>query len=203
MIRLSNNNQFFAKKWQFAAIKREINRGSIPERFLTQPFRFFPRSINVIWLAKPPAPAIEGCIIFPSAILLAKSAPEKIWKKKIIFLECDGNERKMKSEPAQLPVPPPRKNAEKSKKSPKTTLDPKNAQLFIENFVNQVTTSNVIYNYYTPFVIPKTTFYAILMLIASYLSPAVFLHFLKNFGSRSKFPSRRIFQELRQSFFND
>ena len=45
----------------------------------------------------------------------------------------------MKSEPAQLPVPPPRKNAEKSKKSPKTTLDPKNAQLFIENFVNQVT----------------------------------------------------------------
>ena len=52
-------------------------------------------------------------------------------------------------------------------------------------------------------VIPKTTFYAILMLIASYLSPAVFLHFLKNFGSGSKIPSRRIFQELSQLFFND
>ena len=53
----------------------------------------------------------------------------------------------MKSEPAQLPVPPPRKNAEKSKKSPKTTLDPKNAQLFIENFVNQVTIKNDFYHY--------------------------------------------------------
>lgn len=92
----------------------------------------------------------------------------------------------MKSEPAQLPVPPPRKNAEKSKKSPKTTLDPKNAQLFIENFVNQVKIKNVIYNFITPIVIPKTTFYAILMLIASYLSPAVFLHFLKKFWIRFK-----------------
>ena len=100
----------------------------------------------------------------------------------------------MKSEPAQLPVPPPRKNAEKSKKSPKTTLDPKNAQLFIENFVNQVTIKNVISNCFTPIVIPKTTFYAILMLIASYLSPAVFLHFLKILDPFQKFPLEEFFK---------
>ena len=142
--RLGANNKWLGfliitnlgKNCQLSSINREINRGSIPERFLTQWWR------DARWLAERAISTrlrtfyARDLQDFPKCNFFSlERFPEKPSK---FFLECDGNERKMKSDHAQLPVAPPRKISEKNKKSPKNTIDPKNAQQFIENFVNQV-----------------------------------------------------------------
>ena len=135
MTRLSNNNQFgqklsivVHKPWN----KPWFDSWALPDsvvkgRSLIGRARDFHSPTHFL----RPRPARFSQVQF----LLTREIPRETFKN---FLECDGNERKMKSDHAQLPVAPPRKISEKNKKSPKNTIDPKNAQQFIENFVNQV-----------------------------------------------------------------